>query len=50
MNIVPDERSDELPKIGAPAVRALEGIGASNLSDVTKHTENELLDLHGFGP
>lgn len=42
--------SDELPKIGAPATRALNRIGATNLTEVAKHDESELLRLHGFGP
>lgn len=39
-----------LPKIGAPALRALNRIGISKLHDLTKISEQELLDLHGFGP
>lgn len=42
--------ADILPKIAAPALRALDRIGISNLQDLTKITEQELLDLHGFGP
>ena len=41
---------DDFPKIGAPAFRALDGAGISQLSDLTKYTEKELLALHGFGP
>ena len=41
---------DEFPKIGAPAFRALDSIGITELSQLTKHTEKELLSLHGFGP
>ncbi|MFB0918377.1 MAG: DNA-directed RNA polymerase subunit alpha C-terminal domain-containing protein [Clostridiaceae bacterium] len=37
-------------KISAPAKRALESVGVKELKDVTKHSEKELLDLHGFGP
>lgn len=40
----------EFPKLGAPALRALERIGVSSLSDLTKFTEKDLLALHGFGP
>lgn len=41
---------DELPNIGAPATRALALIGVTQLSQLTDHTERELLALHGFGP
>lgn len=40
----------EFPKIGAPAFRALDSIGITSLSQLTKYSELELLDLHGFGP
>ncbi len=40
----------EFPMIGAPAFRAIDNIGIKHLSDLTKHTESELLALHGFGP
>lgn len=40
----------EFPKIAAPALRALDSIGITELSQLTKHTEKELLSLHGFGP
>jgi hypothetical protein len=39
-----------LPKISAPATRALNNIGITTLSEVAKKTEKELLELHGFGP
>lgn len=42
--------AEVLPKIAAPALRALDRIGISSLQDLTKITEQELLDLHGFGP
>lgn len=38
------------PKIGAPAFRAIHSIGISTIEDLTKYTEQQLLDLHGFGP
>lgn len=40
----------ELPKIGAPAIRALESIGVTRLAELADHSEAELLALHGFGP
>jgi uncharacterized protein YdhG (YjbR/CyaY superfamily) len=43
------EKSD-LPKIGAPATRALQSIGITELRQLTNVTEAELLQLHGFGP
>ena len=42
--------TDDLPKIGAPATRALSGIGVHKLSQLVDHSERELLALHGFGP
>jgi hypothetical protein len=41
---------DELPKIGAPATRALESIGITHLDQVVDRSKAELLALHGFGP
>ncbi len=38
------------PKIGAPATRALEAEGYTNLKQLTKVTEAELAQLHGMGP
>ena len=38
------------PKIGAPAMRALEAAGYTNLKQLTKVTEVELAQLHGMGP
>jgi hypothetical protein len=41
---------DELPRIGAPATRALAGIGITRLSQLTDHRAVDLLKLHGMGP
>ena len=41
---------DDLPKIGAPATRALASIGVTQLTEVADRSESELLRLHGFGP
>ena len=49
MNAAKQTNSD-LPKIGAPATRALESIGITKLEQLTKVTEAELSQLHGFGP
>lgn len=40
---------DDLPKIGAPATRALNSISVAKLSQLANYTEKELLALHGFG-
>ena len=40
----------ELPKLGKPATAALAGIGVTTLEQVAKHSEKELLAVHGFGP
>ncbi|MFN8040357.1 MAG: hypothetical protein U0Q07_14185 [Acidimicrobiales bacterium] len=40
----------DLPKIGAPATRALAAIGITHLEQVAGHSEAELLALHGVGP
>lgn len=39
-----------LPKISAPAQRALDSIDVANLEDLAKHTEKAIKDLHGMGP
>ena len=41
---------DELPRIGAPATRALTSAGITRLSQLTDHRAEELLKLHGMGP
>ena len=43
-------QDNNLPKIGAPVKRALQGIGIPELKQLTRVTEAELLQLHGFGP
>lgn len=45
-----EKYSDEFPNIGAPAFRALDAIGITTLAQLTRHSEAELLALHGFGP
>jgi predicted RecB family nuclease len=47
------ERAPEaefVAKMSAPARRALEAIGVRTLEQLARHTEKELLALHGFGP
>lgn len=41
---------NSLPKIGAPATRALASIGVTRIDQLAGHSESELLALHGFGP
>jgi predicted RecB family nuclease len=47
---VSEKRETPLPKIGAPAIRALASVGVTTVEDLADHTEKELLALHGFGP
>jgi uncharacterized protein YdhG (YjbR/CyaY superfamily) len=42
--------NSNLPKIGAPATRALNAAGYSRLEQLTKVTEADLGQLHGMGP
>ena len=39
-----------LPKIGAPATRALNNIGVNFLEQLVNYTEQEISELHGVGP
>ena len=39
-----------LSKLGAPARRALEGAGITNLELLSQYGEKEILKLHGMGP
>lgn len=39
----------DLPKLAAPAVRALHGAGITTLEQVSKKTAYQLLELHGIG-
>jgi hypothetical protein len=41
---------DTLPKIGAPATRALTGAGYTKLSQLAGVSREELARLHGMGP
>lgn len=42
--------NSNFPKIGAPATRALEAAGYTNLKQLSKVTEAEIAQLHGMGP
>lgn len=39
-----------LSRLGAPARRALEREGITTVTELSKYTESEILDLHGLGP
>jgi hypothetical protein len=39
-----------LPKLAAPAQRALASVGIERLEQLTKFTEAEIKQLHGMGP
>lgn len=41
---------DELPKIGAPATRALNNAGYTSLRQLAGVPRSELAKLHGMGP
>jgi hypothetical protein len=41
---------DELPKLSAPATRALHGAGLTTLRQVADVPREELAKLHGMGP
>jgi hypothetical protein len=40
----------DLPKLAAPARRALAAAGYARLEDLTQVTEAEVMSLHGMGP
>jgi hypothetical protein len=42
--------SNDLPKLAAPARRALAGAGYTSLKQFTSVIEAEILALHGMGP
>jgi predicted flap endonuclease-1-like 5' DNA nuclease len=43
-------QDDAIPRLGAPANRALAEAGYTTLSDVARAGERDLLALHGVGP
>lgn len=45
--MTPDK--NDLPKLAAPALRALTSAGITSLKDLTKVSEDELMQLHGMG-
>lgn len=42
--------ASDLPKLAAPAWRALAGANVTNLSDLATMTEADVMALHGMGP
>jgi len=46
----PQNQPSDLPKIGAPATRALALAGYTQLAQLTQVRAAELLKLHGVGP
>ena len=42
--------SSDLPKLAAPAQRALAGAGVTHLSKLSQMTEPDVMALHGMGP
>jgi len=40
----------DLPKLSAPARRALAGAGYTSLEDLTRAKESDVKALHGMGP
>lgn len=46
----PENQTDDLPKLAAPARRALAAAGVTRLSDLARFTEAEVKAWHGIGP
>ena len=44
-----EQLKDFLPQLSAPARRALQNSGIKTLQQLAKHTEAEILELHGIG-
>lgn len=44
------DSANDLPKLAAPAQRALAGAGIQNLGQLSKFTETQIRQLHGIGP
>jgi DNA repair protein RadC len=43
-------KQSDLPKMAAPAQRALASVGIRSLAQLTKFSEGEIQQLHGIGP
>lgn len=46
----PAESGHPLPKLAAPARRALAGAGITSLEDLSAYLEADIAALHGMGP
>lgn len=44
------QSDDALPKISAPALRALAAVGITSLADVRRSSLPDLAAMHGVGP
>lgn len=44
------KQENDLPKLAAPAQRALASAGIANLSQLARKSEAEIAGLHGMGP
>ena len=40
----------DVPRIGAPVIRALASIGVTRIDQLAEQSRTELLGLHGVGP
>ncbi len=49
-NKQPDQHESDLPKLSAPAHRALAAAGIRELKQLAKISEAEVKQLHGIGP
>jgi hypothetical protein len=45
-----DQRVSDLPKLAAPARRALDAAGIQRLDQLTQFSEADIKQLHGIGP
>lgn len=50
MNKISSTAASDLPKLSAPAHRALAGAGIQNLKQLSQFTERDIQKLHGIGP
>ncbi|HBS44599.1 MAG TPA: DNA-binding protein [Paenibacillus sp.] len=50
MSMVNETESDLPSGLSKPALRALHGAGYTQLHQISKLTESELLQFHGMGP
>lgn len=49
-DITDKKPASDLPKLAAPAQRALAGAGIFNLKQLSRFSEAEIKELHGMGP